>query len=262
MADDSSWDAQTYDKVSSVQEGWGLGVLQRRKWKGDEVVLDAGCGSGRPTLALAAKVPKGIVYAVDMDPNMVRQAQANLRDCNNVQVMQSDIARVKLSAKVDVVFSNAVLHWIADHRAVFANFAGLLKDGGELLAQCGGQGNLESAIAILDRVALSNPFRQYFLTGWKNPWNFAAPGDTEKLLHEAGFTNAKAELAAAPVAFAGRGQFSAFVRTAVVRAHLARLPTAAHQDRFLEAYLDEYERQPPQKKWLLDYVRLNITAEK
>ncbi|HEX6562497.1 MAG TPA: methyltransferase domain-containing protein [Nitrososphaera sp.] len=259
--DDDSWDAQTYDKVSSVQEGWALGVLQRRKkWRGDEVVLDAGCGSGRPTRALAARVPKGIVYAVDMDPNMVRQAQANLRDCNNVQVMQSDIASVKLPAKVDVVFSNAVLHWIADHRAVFANFAGLIKDGGELLAQCGGQGNLENAIAILDRVASSDPFQRYF-AGWKNPWNFAAPGDTEKLLYEAGFRNAKAGLSAAPVTFASRGQFSTFVKTAVVRAHLARLP-AVHQDRFLEAYLDEYERQSLQKKWLLDYMRLNIMAEK
>jgi trans-aconitate 2-methyltransferase len=143
---------------------------------------------------------------------------------------------------------------------VFANFAGLLKDGGELLAQCGGQGNLESAIAILDRVASSDPFQRYF-AGWKNPWNFAAPSDTEKLLYEAGFRNAKAELSAAPVTFASRRQFSTFVKTAVVRAHLARLP-AVHQDRFLEAYLDEYERQSPQKKWLLDYVRLNITAEK
>lgn len=258
MADDS-WDAQTYDKVSSVQEGWGLGVLQRRKWKGDEVVLDAGCGSGKPTRALAARVPKGMVYAVDLDPNMVRQARANLRDFNNVQVMQSDIASVKLPAKVDVVFSNAVLHWIADHRRVFANFAGLLKDGGELLAQCGGQDNLENAIAILDRVASSDPFRQHF-AGWKKPWNFAAPGDTEKLLYEAGFKNASAHLSAAPVTFADRGQFSTFVKTLVVRAHLARLP-AAHQGSFLEAYLDECERQP-QKKWLLDYVRLNITAEK
>ncbi|HVX03288.1 MAG TPA: methyltransferase domain-containing protein [Nitrososphaera sp.] len=259
--DNDLWDAQTYDKVSSIQEGWALDVMQRRnKWRGDEVVLDAGCGSGRPTRALAGKVPEGRVYAVDMDPNMVRQAQANLRDCNNVQVIQSDITRVKLPAKVDVVFSNAVLHWIADHRAVFANFAELLKDRGQLLAQCGGQGNLESAIAILDRVASSDPFRRYF-AGWKNPWNFATPDDTEKLLYEAGFRNATAKLSAAPVTFASREQFSTFVKTAVVRSHLARLP-AVHQDRFLEAYLDECERQSQQKKWLLGYVRLNITAEK
>lgn len=74
---DDSWDARAYDKVSGVLEEWGQRVLERRKWKGDEAVLDAGCGSGRPTKILAAKVPRGTVYAVDMDQNMVRQAQPN-----------------------------------------------------------------------------------------------------------------------------------------------------------------------------------------
>lgn len=128
--------------------------------------------------------------------------------------MQSDIASVRLPMQVDVIFSNAVLHWIADHGKVFANFAGLLKDGGDLIAQCGGQGNLENALA---------------------------------------------GLSVEPVVFDSREQFSAYVKTVVIRPHLARLP-AQLQDRFLEEYLDRCEERP--QKWLLDYVRLNITAEK
>ena len=104
---DDSWDAHAYDKVSGVLEEWGQRVLERRKWQGNEAVLDAGCGSGRPTRILAAKVPRGTVYAVDRDQNMVRQARSNLRDFQNVQVMQSDIASVKLPMEVDVIFSNA-----------------------------------------------------------------------------------------------------------------------------------------------------------
>ena len=82
---DDSWDARAYDKVYGVVEEWGQRVLERRKWQGDEAVLDAGCGSGRPARILAAKVPRGTVYAVDKDQNMVRQAQTNLRDFQNVQ---------------------------------------------------------------------------------------------------------------------------------------------------------------------------------
>lgn len=85
-----------------------------------------------------------------MDENMVRQAQCNLRDFQNLQVMQSDIASVRLPVQVDVIFSNAVLHWIADHEKVFAHFAGLLKEGGELIAQRGGQGNQENALAVVE----------------------------------------------------------------------------------------------------------------
>lgn len=253
-----NWDARTYDRVSIVQEEWGHRVMERRKWEGEEVVLDAGCGSGRPTRILATKVPRGTVYAVDMDESMVSQAQENLRDFRNVHVIQSDIASVQLPEMVDVVFSNAVLHWIADHGKVFANFASLLKDGGELVAQCGGHGNLEKSLAILDGVAAADPFRQYF-AGWKSPWNFAAPEETEKLLYRAGFTKAAAYLSIEPVAFASREQFSTYFKTAVIRAHLARLP-AQLRDRFLEEYLDECEKQS--QKWVLDYVRLNISAEK
>lgn len=181
-----------------------------------------------------------------------------MRDFQNVRVMQSDISSVKLPVQVDVIFSNAVLHWIADHEKVFANFAGLLKDGSELVAQCGGRGNLENALAVLGGVAADGPFRQYF-AGWKNPWHFAAPDDTEKLLRKAGFKNALASLSAEPVVFDSREQFSAYVRTVIIRPHLARLP-AQLRDRFLEAYLDSCEKRP--QKWLLDYVRLNIGAEK
>ena len=159
---DDSWDARAYDKVSGVLEEWGQRILERRKWQGDEAVLDAGCGSGRPARILAAKVPRGTVYAVDKDQNMIREAQANLRGFKNVHVMQSDIASVRLPVQVDVIFSNAVLHWIADHEKVFANFAGLLKDGGELVAQCGGQGNLENALAVVEGVMADDPFRQHF----------------------------------------------------------------------------------------------------
>lgn len=256
---DDSWDARAYDKVSGVLEEWGQRVLERRKWQGDEAVLDAGCGSGRPARILAAKVPRGTVYAVDKDQNMIREAQANLRGFKNVHVMQSDIASVRLPVQVDVIFSNAVLHWIADHEKVFANFAGLLKDGGELVAQCGGQGNLENALAVVEGVMADDPFRQHF-AGWKNPWHFAAPDDTEELLSKAGFKNAHAYLSTEPVVFDSREQFSAYVRTVVIRPHLARLQSAQLQDRFHEEYLDRCEKRP--QKWLLDYVRLNIMAEK
>lgn len=254
----SDWDAGQYDKVSSVQLAWGKNVLARRAWKGSEIVLDAGCGSGNLDEIIAGKIPQGRLYAVDKDPDMVRHARKKLAGLHNVQVIQADLAEVKLPEKVDVVFSNAVLHWVQDHGKAFANFYSLLNEGGELVAQCGGQGNVAKAIAMLDAIAASEPFAQYFVQ-WQRPWHFAGPQETEKLLHDVGFRKVSAHLSVEPAAFAGREQFSSFVRTAVIWPYLARLP-AALQEQFLKAYLDECERLP--QKWVLDYVRLNISAEK
>ena len=76
-----SWDARTYDQVSYlVQYKWGQQVLEWRKWHGNEIVMDAGCGSGLLTEQLAKKVPRGKVYAVDIDSNMIKQARNNLQD--------------------------------------------------------------------------------------------------------------------------------------------------------------------------------------
>ena len=74
------WDAATYDRISDPQFGWALEQLERLALSGDEVVLDAGCGSGRVTAVLADRVPDGRVYGVDAAPSMVRHAQSALGD--------------------------------------------------------------------------------------------------------------------------------------------------------------------------------------
>ena len=51
------WDAETYDAVSDPQFEWGMEVLERLELRGDEVAVDAGCGSGRVTAELAERLP-------------------------------------------------------------------------------------------------------------------------------------------------------------------------------------------------------------
>jgi trans-aconitate 2-methyltransferase len=157
-----SWDAHSYDQVSRlVQYKWGRQVLEWRKWHGDEVVMDAGCGSGLLTKQLAKKVPRGKVFAVDIDSNMVRQARKNLQLFDNVEVIESSFTDIRLPQRLDVIFSNSALHWVQDHRNAFRNFWEMLKpmnsikdtvvssnsfdniSNSQLLIQCGGYGNLQ-----------------------------------------------------------------------------------------------------------------------
>lgn len=111
MDKSQEWNSEIYHDISTVQEKWGQDVIRREKWIGNEIVMDAGCGTGRVTRILAQKVrPEGIVYAVDIDSNMVSHARKNLKDLENVIVIQGDLIDVKLPRKVDVIFSNAVIH--------------------------------------------------------------------------------------------------------------------------------------------------------
>ena len=73
------WDASEYEAVSAPQTGWGAGFLeifrQRRGLRGDEVVVDAGCGTGRVTELLLRHLPRGRVIAVDASGSMAEAAR-------------------------------------------------------------------------------------------------------------------------------------------------------------------------------------------
>lgn len=260
------WDAKTYHKVSNVQETWAQELLSCRQWNGDEVVLDAGCGSGRVTKILSNLVPKGKLYAVDLDQNMINTAKSNLGDVKNIKFVISDISFVELEERVDVIFSNAVIHWIADHYRLFSNFRKILKDNGEILIQCGGKGNLRDTYKLLEKVRKKNEFSRYF-TDWVTPWNFASDEETRLILEKIGFSNIKTTLTKKIAHFSRLEEYKLFMQTVVMKPYLSYLPLdkdSSIRNAFVDAFLQEKALQTKfsslSNKWIIDYVRLNISA--
>jgi trans-aconitate 2-methyltransferase len=280
-----SWDASTYQQVSYlVQYKWGQQVLEWRKWHGNEIVMDAGCGSGLLTKQLAKKVPSGKVYAVDIDSNMINQARNNLQSYHNVEIIQSSFTDIRLPQKLDVIFSNSALHWIQDHRKAFQTFWEMLKpmnnnnkdttissnsnttDSGQLLIQCGGYGNLQQIITLLERITHLDQFRAYF-TNWKQSWYFAKPDDTNRLLEEIGYVNTKVYSNRDCVILPNSYIYSRFITTVVAKPYLEYL-SPDNGDKlkttFLKLFLDEDKKHSNKSKtrWYLDFVRLNIVAHR
>ena len=134
------WDAATYDRVAAPQETWGRDVLERLDLRGDERVLDAGCGTGRVTALLLERVPDGHVVAVDGSQAMVDETRRRFGD--RVEAFAVDLLDLELDDPVDAILSTATFHWIKDHDRLFARLHAALKPGGRLVAQCGGAGNV------------------------------------------------------------------------------------------------------------------------
>ena len=216
-----SWDARTYDRVSSnVQLEWGQKLLEKkRRWIGNEIVMDAGAGSGNLTKILADKVPNGKVYAVDADSNMIQEAKSNLSGYKNVQVIHSSMDKVNLPTEVDIIFSNAALHWILDQEGVFSHFWQLLKPNGELLIECGGGENLEETLPVIFKLMHSDQFKEHFVS-WKQSWYFPKPDETERLLQKAGFRDIQVNLSRRTTSFSNREGFAIFVKTVIMKPFL------------------------------------------
>jgi trans-aconitate 2-methyltransferase len=241
------WNAASYDKVADPQARWGAEVLERLPLDGDETVLDAGCGTGRVTELLLARLPHGRVVALDASAAMLAQARGRLaRFGDRVTYLHADLERpLPISEPVDAVLSTATFHWVLDHDALFANLASVLRPGGRLVAQCGGSGN----IAALLRVA------KEIHPGFRRLHNFQTAEATRERLERSGFEDIETWLSAAPTPFDTPGQFDAFLETVCLRTFLEELPQEAR-----EPFVKAVAAQLPDLT--LDYVRLNITARR
>jgi trans-aconitate 2-methyltransferase len=190
------------------------------------------------------------VYAVDVAPSMAEHARAALG--GRATVFCQDLVELELPEPVDAVFSNATFHWIRDHDALFAALHRTLKPGGQLVAQCGGKGNIDAFRALADEIAGEEPFAPYFV-GWKRPWNYATDTETASRLERAGFNDLETWLEPKSVT---PGDPRSFVQTVCLVRHLDPLPEGERGefvDRVLARAGDPL---------VLDYVRLNMTARR
>jgi len=242
------WDADTYDAVSDPQFNWGMEVLERLELRGDELVLDAGCGSGRVTAELVKRLPEGRLLAVDGSEAMVAKARDRLGD--RAAYLVADLSELELDEPVDLVFSTATFHWILDHDVLFRRLRAALRPGGRLVAQCGGEGNVAEHARVIASVAARPEFAAHFgeMTAI---WNFASAEETERRLRDAGFAEARCRLEPRPVRPERPLEFTSTVTLGPL---LAQLPSEQRRP-FAEAILEESE-----KPLVLDYVRLNIEA--
>jgi trans-aconitate 2-methyltransferase len=243
------WDGATYDRVSDPMARWGAAVLDRLQLDGNEAVLDAGCGSGRVTELLAGRLPRGRVVALDASPSMIDQARDRLAPFGDrIAYLVADLGRplpLGRLAPVDAILSTATFHWVADHDALFANLAAVVRAGGRLVAQCGGHGNIASVQAVLATIG----------DGWLGDVHFETPEATARRLAAAGFIDIETWLQPEPTRFPRGEAFETYLRTVILGSHVARLPPNG-RDAFV-AEVAERLGEP-----VVDYVRLNIDARR
>ena len=161
-------------------------------------------------------------------------------------IRQVDLLELELEAPADAVLSTATFHWIADHARLFAQLHKALRPGGRLLAQCGGEGNIDVLRGVANAVLEREPYVSHFVD-WRPPWN-AGPEITRERLLGAGFTSAECWLAPAPQEPEHPREFLA---TIVLGPHVQHLPPEL-RDPFMDTVLAELGEPV-----VVDYVRLN-----
>ncbi|HSY18998.1 MAG TPA: class I SAM-dependent methyltransferase [Candidatus Acidoferrales bacterium] len=129
------WNAADYAANSTVQQSWARELIARLKLRGNEHVLDVGCGDGKVTAEIARAVPHGTVTGIDASAEMLKFAKKMFPAAKvpNLKFKASDARKIEFKEKFDVVFSNAALHWVDDHEAFLRGVSAALKPGGRLV---------------------------------------------------------------------------------------------------------------------------------
>jgi trans-aconitate 2-methyltransferase len=244
------WDARTYDKVADPMTRWGETVLGRLDVAPDATVLDAGCGTGRVTEMLLERVPGGRVVALDAAPSMVTEARRRLDGFGpRVRVTEADLLALTPAtlggwAPVDAVLSTATFHWVLDHDRLFANLAGVMAPGAQLVAQCGADGNISHLIEAVRATGLER-------TG---AWYYATPEDTRRRLAASGFTDIEVWTHPEPTPIEP-SELATYLETVCLRTLVA--PMAPDERATFLAAVAVAMGEP-----VIDYIRLNITARR
>ncbi|HZP62126.1 MAG TPA: methyltransferase domain-containing protein [Terriglobales bacterium] len=254
------WDAAAYHRLSGPQLSWGKKVLAGLQLRGDEFLMDAGCGTGRVTEDLLNELPAGKAVAVDLSWNMLSTARQHLSTQfgSRVHFVAADLQYLPFDRIFDGIFSTATFHWVADHSRLFRSLFRALRPGGWLRAQCGGGPNLARLRKRMDTLVASPQYARYF-AHLQNPWVYNDAAIAAKLLRDAGFVNVNTDVQPAVTVLNDKEHYSEFLQAVILRRHLQEIPDAESRAEFIAELTRQAAQDDP--PFSLDYWRLNLAGD-
>jgi trans-aconitate methyltransferase len=242
------WDPDRYRSHAAFVPALGEPLIALLAPRPDERILDLGCGEGALTDKLAALAA---VVGIDASAEQVAAARARGLDAR-----VGDGGALAFDAEFDAVFSNAALHWMGDQDKVIDGVFRALRPGGRFVAECGGEGNVETV-----RRALRTVFARRGLdAAAADPWTFLSAAEYRARLERRGFAVRYIALFPRPTPLPGAlgDWLDTFAES------FFRLVPESERSLLKAEIEDEVSDRlrGPDGRWTVDYVRLRFVAAK
>ena len=136
------WDAKLYEQKHGFVAEYGESLLPMIPVNPKQSILDIGCGTGTLTAMLGKK--GGRVVGIDSSADMIEEARKLHPE---IEFQTKDALNLEYQGEWDVIFSNAVFHWIRDQKKLLEQVSQALRPGGLLVCEFGAEGN----IAVIEK---------------------------------------------------------------------------------------------------------------
>lgn len=182
------FNGEKYKEASKHQKEWGGKLIAQLDLKGDEAILDLGCGDGALTEQLAVLAARGCVLGVDASEGMIQTAKKLRRD--NLEFRQLDINKMDFINRFDIIYSNAALHWINNHERLLNSSVTALKPGGRIFWNFAGEGTCTNFFEVIRKKMREDKYTDYF-RDFEWPWYMPSKSDYQKLISNAAFSESE-----------------------------------------------------------------------
>jgi trans-aconitate 2-methyltransferase len=219
-------------------------------------IVDLGCGTGELTAELHRDLGAAETVGVERDEAMFARARGR----DGLRFLHEDIdtflRRPESRRAFDLVFSNAALHWIADHERLMSLLVTCLAPGGQLAFQVPANHD-HIAHRLADEVARQPPFREA-LGGYQRGEPVLDVRRYAELLHDLGLRFPRAQLRVYVHELARRDDVLAWLRGSLLTAYEGRLDSE-----LFEIFVDRLRQRlrealPDREPFVYTYKRLLV----
>lgn len=246
-----TWDAEKYTSDFSFVHQYGNHVAELVDADAGSSVLDLGCGNGALTKVLQDKGYR--VTGMDASEELLDVARVNYPA---IEFIQGDATNFVLPEPVDVVFSNAVFHWIDKEKQpdMIKCVYNALKKNGQFVFEFGGYGNNRLIHSVLKSVFQEQGFC------YKIPFYFPTIGEYASLLESAGFQVKYAILFDRLTELKGENGMEAWINM-FVKTPFAVVQSEHEREAIIKQTVTELKKDLFRNgKWYADYVRIRMKA--
>ena len=235
----TEWNAREYARIAGLQEAMAAEALSLLDLKGTEHVLDLGCGNGKITAEIAARVPRGSVVGVDASADMIAFASDHFGPAvrPNIRFQTGDVRCLSLEEEFDLVVSFNALHWIAEQDLALRSIRSAMKADGLAQLRLVPAGKRKSLENVLEETRQFSTWARYFQR-FHDPYLHLTPEQYGALAERNGLRVRRIRMEDKAWDFETRAAFSAFGLVTMVE--WTKFLPESHRHAFVTDVLDRY----------------------